>query len=186
MVSDVVAVDLFCGAGGLSCGLKQAGVDVVAGIDVDPACQWPYEHNIGACFVRESVREITGEDIVRLWGRRAGRRLLAGCAPCQPFSSQRRGADSKSHESWDLLLEFARLVDESRPGGSWRDWPDDHDPVPQLRLGPFRASRADAHDHPARSRPVAGIPRELPVLSPGEPAYFAILGRMIGNAVPLP
>ena len=111
----VAAVDLFCGAGGLSCGLQQAGIKVVAGVDVDPSCRWPFERNIEARFVHESVREVTGSDLDGLWGDGDSHRLLAGCAPCQPFSSQRRGADSKSHEAWDLLLEFGRLVAESRP-----------------------------------------------------------------------
>lgn len=42
----VEGVDLFCArVGGLSCGLAAEGVRVVAGIDVDPACQFPYEAN---------------------------------------------------------------------------------------------------------------------------------------------
>ena len=41
-------IDLFCGAGGLTHGLTLEGIDVVAGVDVDPACRHPYEKNNGA------------------------------------------------------------------------------------------------------------------------------------------
>ena len=110
----ISAIDLFCGTGGLSLGLKQGGVRVVAGIDNAASCAYPYEENIKAKFVRESVREVTGDELKRLWGR-SSVRLLAGCAPCQPFSSQRRGVDTSQEQSWPLLLEFERLVRETTP-----------------------------------------------------------------------
>jgi len=110
----ISAIDLFCGTGGLSLGLKQGGVRVVAGIDNAASCAYPYEENIKAKFVRKSVREVTGDELKRLWGR-SSVRLLAGCAPCQPFSSQRRGVDTSQEQSWPLLLEFGRLVRETTP-----------------------------------------------------------------------
>lgn len=111
----VSAIDLFCGAGGLSCGLNQAGVNVLAGIDIDPSCKWPFEHNIGADFIEKSVSEVEGDELMAIWRRQPGLRLLAGCAPCQPFSSQRRGADTSSEKNWNLLGEFGRLVSETLP-----------------------------------------------------------------------
>ena len=54
----VAAVDLFCGAGGLSYGLQQAGVSVVAGIDQDPDCKYPYEQNINGEYVRADVHAL--------------------------------------------------------------------------------------------------------------------------------
>ncbi len=41
------AVDLFCGAGGLSYGMQRAGVRACAGIDIDAACRYPFEANVG-------------------------------------------------------------------------------------------------------------------------------------------
>jgi DNA (cytosine-5)-methyltransferase 1 len=41
--------------------------------------------------------------------------MLAGCAPCQPFSMHRRGQDTSSEEQWSLLTEFGRLVKETEP-----------------------------------------------------------------------
>ncbi|MDD7540770.1 MAG: DNA cytosine methyltransferase [Mobiluncus porci] len=108
------AIDLFCGAGGLSYGLKQAGIEVVAGIDVDESCRYAYEHNVKAEFINISVRDVTGKQLNKLWGKH-DKRLLAGCAPCQPFSSQRKGAAASSHEAWNLLDEFGRLVQETTP-----------------------------------------------------------------------
>lgn len=113
--SQVSAIDLFCGAGGLSLGLKQAGVKVAAGIDLDPACAYPYKQNIRAKFVSADVTDVTGHQLERLWKGRGRYRLLAGCAPCQPFSSHRRGADTSSEQSWHLLNQFSRLIDETLP-----------------------------------------------------------------------
>lgn len=110
----IEGIDLFCGAGGLSYGLATQEVRVVAGIDIDPACQYPYEanHN-GAKFLLGDVTTISGEELNALWSPGAVR-LLAGCAPCQPFSSY-SNTTTVDKAKWRLLKEFARLVDESRP-----------------------------------------------------------------------
>jgi DNA (cytosine-5)-methyltransferase 1 len=110
----VVAIDLFCGAGGLSKGLQDAGIPVVAGIDIDPACKYPFEANIDAAFVQEDVRNVTAAHLSALW-RAVPVRLLSGCAPCSPFSPYRRGADTSKEEQWPLLAEFGRLVRETKP-----------------------------------------------------------------------
>ena len=41
----LIAIDLFCGVGGLTKGLEQAGINVVAGLDFEPSCQYAYEKN---------------------------------------------------------------------------------------------------------------------------------------------
>lgn len=110
----ISAVDLFCGAGGLSLGLQDAGINVVGGIDLDPACRFPYETNLGAAFIQKDVGSVEAADLSDLW-LPGSYRLLAGCAPCQPFSSHRRGADTSKEENWDLLTHFGRLVSETRP-----------------------------------------------------------------------
>ncbi|WP_157038805.1 DNA cytosine methyltransferase [Rhodopseudomonas palustris] len=111
--SRIVAVDLFCGAAGLSLGLKISGIKVAAGIDLDPACRFPFETNIGAMFVEADVSSLSGKAVDSLFGD-ASIRVLAGCAPCQPFSgytTKRRSIDRR----WELLLEFLRIVRESDP-----------------------------------------------------------------------
>lgn len=110
----VSAVDIFCGAGGLSHGLQQAGIETVAGFDIDPRCKYPFEYNIEAGFFEQDIRTVTPQQLQHLWAH-GSRRLLAGCAPCQPFSTHRRGADTSRERQWPLLDEFGRLVAETLP-----------------------------------------------------------------------
>lgn len=114
MSTTVAAVDLFCGAGGLTHGLERAGIDVRAGIDLDPACRYPYEANNDAVFWQKSVSEVEADEIISAWGN-AQYRLLAGCAPCQPFSTYMQGKVDSTDARWHLLDEFARLVHETDP-----------------------------------------------------------------------
>lgn len=110
----IKAVDLFCGAGGLTHGLEKAGIEVCLGVDVDPDCQYPYEANNAARFLKADVRTLTGA-VIRDYLAGADLTLLAGCAPCQPFSTYSQGRDPKSSGDWGMLLEFGRLVAETRP-----------------------------------------------------------------------
>jgi len=107
--AQIHAVDLFCGAGGLSYGLRQAGIAIAAGIDIDTHCQYAFEANLGAKFIKKDIREVSPSELAALYPK-TGIRLLAGCAPCQPFSSHRRGADTSKDEKWTLLDEFSRLI----------------------------------------------------------------------------
>lgn len=110
----VTGIDVFCGAGGLTYGLQKAGISMVAGIDLDPACEFPFAENNDAQFIRADVRELTGGDLSKLYPPGTVR-LLAGCAPCRPFSPFRRGADTSEDDEWGLLDEFSRLVVELKP-----------------------------------------------------------------------
>lgn len=110
----VSAIDLFCGVGGLSYGLQQSGIKVMAGFDIDARCKYPFEKNIDAAFIDQDVRTITGKQLARLWEPDSVR-VLAGCAPCQPFSPHRRGQDTSEEKEWSLLGHFGRLVDETLP-----------------------------------------------------------------------
>ncbi|KLU57923.1 modification methylase [Paenibacillus sp. VT-400] len=109
----VYAVDLFCGAGGLTHGLVKSGINVKLGVDIDPACYYPYTSNNKAKFKLKSVEDLQSKDI-RLGFRKNGINLLAGCAPCQTFSSYNRKAD-QNDERWWLLLQFSRLVNDTLP-----------------------------------------------------------------------
>ena len=110
----IEAVDLFCGAGGLTAGLRQAGIKVKAGYDVDAACSFPYEFNNHALFIKKDVALVTSEEISG-WYTEGSIRLLAGCAPCQPFSTYNKGRDASEHKQWPLLNHFSRLIREVRP-----------------------------------------------------------------------
>ena len=120
----LACVDLFCGAGGLTHGLISVGVPVVAGIDIDEACEYAYEeNNEGAVFHVQDVADTTPEQLADYFGD-ADVRILAGCAPCQPFSTyaQRKREDENNGEDappvdprWSLMYEFARLVEDTLP-----------------------------------------------------------------------
>ena len=104
-------VDLFCGVGGLSHGFLLEGFDVRAGVDVDPSCQYAYEHNNRARFVEKDVEDLASSAVDKMFTE-GQPRILVGCAPCQPFSTYSRNAmDTK----WRLLKEFGRIIREVRP-----------------------------------------------------------------------
>lgn len=111
----ISCVDLFCGAGGLTHGFVLEGLPVVAGIDMDPACRFPYEANNKAKFVERDISKVTSAELKELFGE-TKISVLAGCAPCQPFSTyaQRYEIDGKDGK-WGLLYEFARLAEEVKP-----------------------------------------------------------------------
>ncbi len=110
----VHAVDLFCGAGGLTRGLQDSGIDVALGVDMDPACRYPYTHNNGVPFLEQSIETVTADDLPGAFSR-GSIRLLAGCAPCQPFSTYSRSRPRADHARWNLLDHFGRLIRETKP-----------------------------------------------------------------------
>ncbi|TKJ40453.1 DNA (cytosine-5-)-methyltransferase [candidate division LCP-89 bacterium B3_LCP] len=107
-------VDLFCGVGGLTHGLTLEGVKVNAGIDLDPACRYPYEKNNDARFIERDVGELSSDDIKSLFPR-GDMKILVGCAPCQPFSTYNQGKDHKNDSKWGLLYTFGQLIEEIQP-----------------------------------------------------------------------
>ena len=102
-----VAVDIFCGAGGLSYGMKRAGIAIGAGIDIDPACRYPFKTNVKADFHERDVSDISPESLAREFPSDCIR-VLAGCAPCQPFSAY--SMKKKQNAQWQLLSDFGRIV----------------------------------------------------------------------------
>jgi DNA (cytosine-5)-methyltransferase 1 len=114
-VPPITAIDLFCGVGGLSHGLIRGGIRVAAGVDIDPSCKFPFETNNAAVFLERDITAIEAGEIERFYPE-VGLKLLAGCAPCQPFSSYSRSGRNREHESqWPLVLSFMRLIKEINP-----------------------------------------------------------------------
>lgn len=118
---ELACVDLFCGVGGLTRGLLDAGIDVVAGVDLDDACKYAYEQNNGSTFYPADVTRLTASEL-ETWFGDASVRVLAGCAPCQPFSNyalryqkETAGKNVKQDERWSLLGHFGRLVGDLLP-----------------------------------------------------------------------
>lgn len=110
----IEAVDLFCGVGGLTAGLIKSGIKVKAGYDIAEECRFAYEYNNGATFIHKDVAEVTAAEISS-WYSEGSIRLLAGCAPCQPFSTYNRGKDTTKDKKWPLLYHFSRLIKEIEP-----------------------------------------------------------------------
>jgi len=110
----VSCIDLFCGVGGLTYGLTLQGIDVVAGFDVDPSCRFPYETNNGARFFEADVSCVKPAQLRDLFGN-ADVCILAGCAPCQPFSTYAQRYDTVGTTRWSLLYRFARLIKSVLP-----------------------------------------------------------------------
>lgn len=108
------AVDLFCGAGGLSHGLIKEGIPVIGGIDVDPDCKYPFEYNNKAKFICKSVGKLSGKNVAELYPK-SHIKILVGCAPCQPFSTYTQRMDKSIDSRWNLLGSFARIVKEVKP-----------------------------------------------------------------------
>jgi DNA (cytosine-5)-methyltransferase 1 len=106
-------VDVFCGAGGLTRGFAEAAFDVVAGIDLDPAAAYAYGANNDSEFILADVATVSGKLLDDLF-LGASHRILAGCAPCQAFSTYTQGL-AKPDDRWQLLREFSRLIQETMP-----------------------------------------------------------------------
>ena len=111
-----VAVDLFCGIGGLTYGIRKAGITVAAGIDIDSTCQYAYEENNDSVFINKGVEDIKKEEIESYYPEGCIK-VLMGCAPCQPFStySLRYTKEGPKDEKWKLLYYFRDLVKEIKP-----------------------------------------------------------------------
>ena len=112
--TEIDVVDLFCGIGGLSYGMKTVGFHIKGGFDIDPTCKFAYEYNNGAPFFFKDIKEVKRKDIRPLYSDGAVR-ILAGCAPCQPFSTYANKNKNKDPSKYDLLYEFGRLVETVRP-----------------------------------------------------------------------
>ncbi len=114
----VQVVDLFCGVGGLTCGLKKAGLDVVAGFDLDKTCEYTYSHNNQIDFHCRNIQEVSPEEINACYTPETTK-ILVGCAPCQPFSTMSykrfKNSPRELDEKYDLLSEFGRLIKDVQP-----------------------------------------------------------------------
>jgi DNA (cytosine-5)-methyltransferase 1 len=109
----IQAIDFFCGAGGLTKGLLDAGVDVRLGIDFDEKAEKTYTNNNGVPFLGKDLRELTFQDLEPYIKKFSSPLLFAGCAPCQPFSQINRTQGDRKNE--DLLLRFGEFIEHFKP-----------------------------------------------------------------------
>lgn len=108
------AIDLFAGGGGLTLGLKRAGFFVVAAVENEPHAYATLVANHAEIKAfKQDIRTINGTYLTGL-ARPGNIDLLAGCPPCQGFTSltsKYKRADPRN----ELISEMARLVEEIRP-----------------------------------------------------------------------
>lgn len=112
----LTAVDLFCGAGGLSQGLHDAGFEVVAAADYDPDGCATHRLNFPDATMVEG--DLTARDNHAAVVDAVGRRrldLLAGGPPCQAFSQMRNHDRLIDDPRNALYREFVHILDELRP-----------------------------------------------------------------------
>ena len=111
------SIDLFSGAGGMSEGLRQAHFNTKLAFEIDPTASATYRLNHPETFVyTQDIRTINLDDVRRKL-RRKPLHLLAGCPPCQGFSSIRRLNRNKpvEDERNSLINEYVRFVDALDP-----------------------------------------------------------------------
>ena len=112
------AIDFFCGAGGMTYGLTQAGIKVLAGIDIEPAYRETYEiNNRPSKFIEADIHDLTFDRLVSETGIKCNDDSLVfiGCSPCQ-YWTKIHTDKKKSQESKDLLAGFQKFVDFFKPG----------------------------------------------------------------------
>ncbi len=118
-MANLSAVDLFSGCGGLTLGLKWAGFKVVAAIDNDPIAGEAYKANHPEVrLFNADIREIPAERLRDELALKKGELdLLAGCPPCQGFSTIRTlNGSRKIHDSSnDLIFQFIKFIEELLP-----------------------------------------------------------------------
>jgi DNA (cytosine-5)-methyltransferase 1 len=112
---DFQVVESFCGPGGMSLGLSQAGFQIAYAFDIDEKSIVTHDRNQGhPCEVRDAA-QINGNEILKKTSLNVGElHLFAGGPPCQGFSKQKRGAHNGDERNF-LVSHYIRLVKEMQP-----------------------------------------------------------------------
>ena len=117
MKAKYIAVDIFSGCGGLSEGMKQAGFNVKAAVEINADSVLTYKINHPDTeIIQKDIREVKVSEIKKILGDDQ-LHLLAGCPPCQGFSSVRKLNRKRSvrDERNSLVVEYLRFVRELKP-----------------------------------------------------------------------
>jgi DNA (cytosine-5)-methyltransferase 1 len=111
------AIDFFCGAGGVTCGFKQAGIEVLGGIDIDEKCKDTYEKNNLAKFLNVDISKLEKKELSRFFKIKKNQDdlIFVGCSPCQYYSKIQTNK-TKAEKTRLLLSDFQEFVDYYNPG----------------------------------------------------------------------
>jgi DNA (cytosine-5)-methyltransferase 1 len=108
----LTAVDLFCGSGAVTAAMRRHGYRVLAAVDSDPvACETYKLNHPRTKLFPEDIRLVDPDTIRGVAGGPID--LLVVCAPCQPFSSHRRGYSDDPRA--ELLLQAIRFAQALEP-----------------------------------------------------------------------
>lgn len=114
-----VAIDLFAGAGGMTVGLKRAGFDVQAAVELEAlAIETYFSNHSDVAVFRGDIRQIPPEAVLAWLGLEPGELdLLAGCPPCQGFSTitTLNGKFVVEDERNDLVQTYGEYVSVMQP-----------------------------------------------------------------------
>jgi len=109
----LIAIDLFCGAGGMSAGFRDAGFDIIWANDSEKTfCQTYSVNHMKTRVVHGDIRKITTEEIKRDIGNKKVN-IVFGGPPCQGFSHAGRRDPKDPRNS--LFMDFVRVVEGLQP-----------------------------------------------------------------------
>ena len=111
------AIDFFCGAGGVTCGFKQAEIEVLGGIDIDIACKETYEKNNNTKFLHADITKVEKSVLEKEFGiaKNDDELVFIGCSPCQYYTNLKTDK-TKSQKTRMLLDDFREFIAYYKPG----------------------------------------------------------------------
>jgi len=112
----VSVIDFFCSCGGTSAGLRDSGMQILAGIDIDSVALKTFRRNFPNAKIFDTDIKTLEVDSIKNVIEGNGNRpvLFSACAPCQPFSQQNKQR-TKRDERRSLLDEIHRFVEACNP-----------------------------------------------------------------------
>ncbi|MBS1633425.1 MAG: DNA cytosine methyltransferase [Bacteroidetes bacterium] len=117
MAKGFTSIDLFAGCGGLTLGMEKAGFKTKVAVEINSSAVSAFKLNHKKTKVIEKdIREVNIADIKKMLNGKP-LHLLAGCPPCQGFSSIRKLNRKKSavDKRNSLVTEYFRFVKELKP-----------------------------------------------------------------------
>lgn len=109
--------DLFCGAGGMTLGLKMAGFMPWLGLDFEKDCEATHKLNFpDVPFICGDINKISSDELLSTSGLKQGAvDLIVGGPPCQGFSTVNGKSRFLDNPKNKLFVEFVRVINDLQP-----------------------------------------------------------------------